>query len=918
MTNRTYAKLAISKAKLLFTIALVGTLSACGGKMKSKNSSALQSGADQSDAAHFTALSSVSSSQSQISFAGGQLTLNSNSEAVSISGLNLVMQPDGNLVIYLSNGQAVWATSTSSSCASGNCSAVFQVDGNFVLYNGSTPFWASNTSGHNGATLNLSNQSPFLKIIGPASEALYSATPFASAPVTAPAPAPVPAPTAPTSLNQQIALSSMTKTVGGDNGDGTWNLWSEGYVETNSVAFPSAGTYTIAVDAYGSVCQGGWPKMEIRIDGATKGSVDVSSASLAKYSVDIAVAAGNHKIEAAFINDCYSAPEDRNLYVKDILVSGPTASAPSPAPAPAPAPAPVAPSSLNQQFAIASMTKSTGGDSGDGSWNIWSEGYVETPAMTFPSSGTYQISVDAYGSICQGVWPQMEIRVDGAAMSVLTVPSASVVRYSVNVAVTAGSHKVEAAFLNDCYAPPEDRNLYVKQILVSGPGAAVTPAPAPAPAPVATPVPAPAPAPVAGSVNGAAYYISLGGNDSGSGSSSSPFRTLARAQQAARNSSTKTIVIRGGNYGVSATVDMTAADSGEAWIGFPGESAILDGGSGIVMNIHDGANNITIENLTIQNVSKGIAITAASTETIRWNTFLNCSQNCVSVNYYSDHVFVDSNSFNGGGGNGTALGAVTMAFHTTSSTVSHNLIQNFAGPGIAFEAGTGAQEVSNYNVIDRNRVINTVTGSDDSGAIYIMDRSHLAVGYQVTNNIIDTVGNGSLNTALHGIYLDDQTSNVLVSGNSCRLCGQQAIQIHGGDHNTFVNNVFDLSSGAKIGLYQDDPEFGTYGMGSNVFQRNILYFANGAANPLWDNVMSAGGSSSPLVSNNLYYSAAGASIPNGGAITDSQPKYGNPQFANAAGGNYSMAGSSAAYSQISFTALVTDQGPITRPSALPQ
>jgi hypothetical protein len=166
MTNRTYAKLAISKAKLLFTIALVGTLSACGGKMKSKNSSALQSGADQSDAAHFTALSSVSSSQSQISFAGGQLTLNSNSEAVSISGLNLVMQPDGNLVIYLSNGQAVWATSTSSSCASGNS----QFEQSKPIFK---DHWASERSALLGNTVCISSRDGPGSCTGSSSDSTY-------------------------------------------------------------------------------------------------------------------------------------------------------------------------------------------------------------------------------------------------------------------------------------------------------------------------------------------------------------------------------------------------------------------------------------------------------------------------------------------------------------------------------------------------------------------------------------------------------------------------------------------------------------------------------------------------------------------------------------------------------------------------
>ena len=63
----------------------------------------------------------------------------------------LIMQGDGNLVIYDNTGHAVWATGTD---GSGATVCVMQGDGNLVLYRADgVPVWASNTDGHPGSSL---------------------------------------------------------------------------------------------------------------------------------------------------------------------------------------------------------------------------------------------------------------------------------------------------------------------------------------------------------------------------------------------------------------------------------------------------------------------------------------------------------------------------------------------------------------------------------------------------------------------------------------------------------------------------------------------------------------------------------------------------------------------------------------------
>jgi hypothetical protein len=57
----------------------------------------------------------------------------------------LVMQTDGNFVLYNENGTPIWATGTYGNTGD---DTVFQTDGNLVVYTASgVPIWASNTYG---------------------------------------------------------------------------------------------------------------------------------------------------------------------------------------------------------------------------------------------------------------------------------------------------------------------------------------------------------------------------------------------------------------------------------------------------------------------------------------------------------------------------------------------------------------------------------------------------------------------------------------------------------------------------------------------------------------------------------------------------------------------------------------------------
>jgi parallel beta-helix repeat protein len=420
---------------------------------------------------------------------------------------------------------------------------------------------------------------------------------------------------------------------------------------------------------------------------------------------------------------------------------------------------------------------------------------------------------------------------------------------------------------------------------------------------------------------GPTYYVSgQYGNDNWSGlvpsSNSSntdgPFKTLAKAQAAMRLSSTvKAVTIRGGTYSIASTLSLNWADSGELWISYPGETVILDGG-GTGGVLAGGVNNLTIEGLTIQNTyaagsEHGLYIGYSTNATIRWNKFLNCKNACITGAGVNGAV-IDSNIFDGQSPG--QYFALNLWYGSSNNRITHNLVQNCQGGGIAFGAGP-FDPPNNNNIVDRNILRNIDTNTTDQGALYMLDRTHLAVGNQITNNIVNGNGGTSyLTNWTKAIYIDDLMSNVLVSGNICRNCGEYGLQIHAGDHNTVVNNIFDLSSaGTFIGLYQNDTLLPDHGMAGNVFERNIIYFSGTAPAPLWQ-VGIASSDVLPTDSTNLYYSASGASISNSGKIVDASPFYANPEFANPSAGDYSMPSSSPAYSLIQFQPLPTDQGPL--------
>ncbi|MFD7437541.1 mannose-binding protein [Streptomyces sp. NPDC059861] len=73
-------------------------------------------------------------------------------QAWTTNRIRMVMQTDGNLVVYNEDDKPLWASMTFGS----NHRAIFQQDGNLVIHNGDDrPVWASRSHGNDGAQLVL-------------------------------------------------------------------------------------------------------------------------------------------------------------------------------------------------------------------------------------------------------------------------------------------------------------------------------------------------------------------------------------------------------------------------------------------------------------------------------------------------------------------------------------------------------------------------------------------------------------------------------------------------------------------------------------------------------------------------------------------------------------------------------------------
>ena len=447
---------------------------------------------------------------------------------------------------------------------------------------------------------------------------------------------------------------------------------------------------------------------------------------------------------------------------------------------------------------------------------------------------------------------------------------------------------------------------------------------------------------------GPTYYVApTGGSDSNNGlTSGAPFATLAKCQTMMQ-SGLKVCTLLNGNssptFTLGANMVFTTADNGETWMAGAGQSPIIEGNGNFNIQATS-TTGLQVYGITFDNLAgaranfpyEGFAIQAGATPTFRWNIFTNCNQDCILLNGTPTST-IDSNTFNGLGPqtttNAFSTQAVAESFGASNNTFTHNLCENLDGDCIVFARGA-TDPNNNNNTIDRNLSINVDTGCYDCGVYYFFDAQSgtgdgPSTGNSITNNALygggsETGITGSCAVGhcdTKGIYLDQAASNTTITGNILgSKPGNWPIFIHCGGHNTVSNNVIDVSdiglaaNYATVGYQNGCSPTGT--MTSNVFSHNVVYdsgaWSSEPAGMYW---ISGAGLTNPSSTTNDYWSPSG-SIPNPSgipvAITDANPFNLNPNFTNPALNLYTV-NNATVISDISWTTLATNQGPLNSP-----
>ena len=407
------------------------------------------------------------------------------------------------------------------------------------------------------------------------------------------------------------------------------------------------------------------------------------------------------------------------------------------------------------------------------------------------------------------------------------------------------------------------------------------------------------------------FFVATNGNDSNPGTLTSPFLTFHKCQTAMQKSSSsiKTCTIRAGTYSVAATLILTSSDNGETWQYYPPDgvnTAVIDGGNSIDPIFIRGS-NITINGLKIQNFyAYGVRGTGSN------NTVENCD---IGFNVV------------------TSWQSAGVEFEGTvpNTHIANNYVHDVGSQGIAlFDNWSGSPGPGSVDgsVIENNVVLRAVQRKSDGGSIYLEQHGGSVGSHTVIrNNFVRDYGAAGL-SGQSGIYLDQGSNNVLVTGNvigppakgsvGTGNAGAFGFQASTGFNVTFSGNIIDLGDsgrGFTAAFWYErgsGPQNATNGV---VFSGNVIlsgFTGNQNTNFTGETGISYYEHPSyptlPTIQNNVYYNYAGGQVrTDGNRLSDSHPIFENPQIS---GWTYRIADDSPVFhSPVNLQPIVGGWGP---------
>jgi hypothetical protein len=310
----------------------------------------------------------------------------------------------------------------------------------------------------------------------------------------------------PARASSTLAASAMRVTGSEWNRphDGGMLLASVGTV-SGHLEVAAAGPVLIGIRAKGSVCQKVWPQLGLSVNGEEVGMVTVTAAEWGLYGCRATLEAGTAEVTLSFLNDGNAAGEDRNVWIREVMLQ-PAEALPATvaihtrpaalasvtmggrtllldtirwdAPGPHAGQARSWLSSLLLRFGARSrltwcasveaeeleFEKVAHNTVQQGVLCLANPGSVWVPVQC-STAGPALLRVHARGSQAKDEWPILVVSLAGAEVGRISVDSATVKPCPLPLDLPAGEQRLELRFVNDYYDPGKaDRNVWIDRI----------------------------------------------------------------------------------------------------------------------------------------------------------------------------------------------------------------------------------------------------------------------------------------------------------------------------------------------------------------------------------------------------------------------------------------------------------------------
>jgi hypothetical protein len=95
---------------------------------------------------------------------------------------------------------------------------------------------------------------------------------------------------------------------------------------------------------------------------------------------------------------------------------------------------------------------------------LFTNGYLDTE-IEIMEAGRYNLGLDAWGTPAEGEYPTVRVQLEGETLGTVTVSEARGIYY-LTTKLPVGMYRLRLEFVNDLFAPPEDRNFFFYNLLI--------------------------------------------------------------------------------------------------------------------------------------------------------------------------------------------------------------------------------------------------------------------------------------------------------------------------------------------------------------------------------------------------------------------------------------------------------------------